>query len=141
MKFVKPINMNTYAKMDPYMWKMCHYGSNKESEVSQGYYRLGRCHESPDLCCVAARSRRLNIFAINEIRQLYKLSLNVCIHSRVTRANLFINITLQGSSFPVSLHMSVWIEINGHSFGCFFARYYIHNDMFSMFKYSSKILS
>ena len=35
------------------------------------------------------------------------------------RVNLAISMTLQGSPFPVHLHMSVWTGINGHSFNHF----------------------
>ena len=54
---------------------------------------------------------------INEIYQLSKISLNICINSRSYLINLVISITLQGSSFPVlCIDISVSIEINGHSF-------------------------
>ena len=52
---------------------------------------------------------------INEIRQLSKLSLNICIHSRSYRNHYCHKHYASDSSFPVSSHMSVWIGINGNS--------------------------
>ena len=57
---------------------------------------------------------------INQICQSSRLSLNICIHTKVTQVNLGYSITLQDSSFPTHSHMSVWIGIDDHSFMHFY---------------------
>ena len=71
--------------------------------------------------CEAARSNRLvSVIYICrhwEVGQLFRLSLNICIHSWSYRVNYITRITLQGSFFPVRLHKSVYsARMNAHSF-------------------------